>query len=173
MILDSAEADRALWSLWAAKESAYKAVVKMDASVHAIPRRYEVEMRCNVGDTSVRGIVETPVGVVHIRIFMFCDYVHGLACTGSDDDLNAILSDVCRWEDANGDESVKVRAAGNAFLSRYLGLSENDIGITGSSPIPRVMIQGLHAQLDMSLSHDGHFTACAFLPLNDIPAYFR
>jgi len=164
MILDSVEADRALWSLWAAKESAYKAISKLAPSVCSIPRRYEVTLRHDDRDAAVRGIVETPVGVVHIRIFWCRDYVHGLACTGSDDDLNAVLSDVCRWEDANGDESVRVRTAGIAFLSRCLGLPGNDIGIASHSSIPRVIIRGLHAQWDMSLSHDGRYTACAFLP---------
>jgi hypothetical protein len=170
MISAADEADRVLWSLWAAKESAYKAISKMASSVCSIPRSYEVKLGCADGDTALRGIVETPAGVVHIRVFSGGGYVHGLATTGSDDDLDAVLSDVRRWEDANGDESARARTEGITFLSRYLGLPEDDIGIVSSSSIPRVTIRGLHTQLDTSLSHDGHYTACAFLPLNHILA---
>lgn len=161
-ILASVKADTTLWSLWAAKESAYKAVVKSWAAIHSIPRLYEVDLCFNDKEVPAEGIVKTPAGIVHIRVYSCRGYVHCLASMGPESQLNSIISDVCRSEEVMADESIRSRKNGTMLLSRYLGLPRDAVRIVKNSTVPKVLIHGLPAQMDISLSHDGHYTACAF-----------
>jgi phosphopantetheine--protein transferase-like protein len=161
-ILASVKADTTLWSLWAAKESAYKAVMKSWTGIHSIPRRYEVDLCVNDKEVPAEGIVKTPAGIVHIRVYSCSDYVHCLASTGPESQLEAVISAIYWSEEVMVDESIQSRKNGATLLSQYLGMPRDAIRIVKNFAVPEVLILGLPARMDISLSHDGHYTACAF-----------
>lgn len=161
-ILASVKPDTTLWSLWAAKESAYKVVMKLRAGIHSIPRLYEVDLCVNDKEVPAEGIVNTPAGIVHIRVYACCDYAYCLASTGPESQLESVISSVCWSEEVMVDESIQSKKNGTMLLSRYLGMPRDAIRIVKNSAVPEVLIHGLPVRMDISLSHDGHYTACAF-----------
>ncbi len=198
LIAGAAVPDRLLWSLWAAKEAAYKAVSGADPPPHTIPRRYPVHIgthsrRAPVADpispcpTLVRsatdtaclagaedqsallfvGEVITPRGAVALRVTGNDDYVHALAAL-PDIDFAGIVSRVDRREDgANpGDASAFGRAQLLAEISRRLNCPRDELTLRpdpSGSGAPRLFRRNLPLFLAISLSHDGRFTAFAFL----------
>jgi hypothetical protein len=161
--LGSAKPDTTLWSLWAAKESAYKAAAKSEPAIHSVPRRYEVNLESGHGDGSARGVVLTPAGICHVRVFSCRDYVHCLASLESESHLDGITAGVFRWEGPTDGESVRAERHLTGLLSQYLELPQAAVRIDRRSSVPHVLVHGRPVRIDISMSHDGPFTACAFV----------
>jgi phosphopantetheinyl transferase (holo-ACP synthase) len=170
--------DAVLWALWAGKEAAYKLVKKHDPSVTSVPRLYEVSLNCaeesvglSPGSNALTGFVATPHGRVQIKIFITSDYVHCIGTTSALDEMEALVWHVDRISpdsQASPDyESAFVRKALKLRLSKCYDESPENIEIRrvnspyGLAP-PSVCINGEPAAIDVSLSHDGLFTAYAF-----------
>jgi phosphopantetheinyl transferase (holo-ACP synthase) len=176
-IAGAANPDQLLWAFWAAKEAAYKAVSRIDPAVHSIPRSYGVMLDdpLSVGaaealsrpEIRLVGEVRTPRGGVSLWLFLNDEYVHALAAFG-DHDLETVVHGVHRLEGA-GDASD----FGRRQLLREIGRLGNhpvddlalDRGPADLDP-PRVFLRGSPLSAEISLSHDGRFTAFALrLPL--------
>lgn len=175
-----------IWALWAGKETAYKIISKCHPSVTSVPRLYEVILDCkdilrtrrefSTGESATSGIVDTPYGHIHIRVFVTCDYVHCVGATVPLETTDAIVWHVDRIgpisEASSMNESLCVREALKKHLSAYVDESPEDIeihreqGPHGLQP-PFVYLHGRRDEIDISLSHDGVFTAYAFSILEE------
>ncbi|MEN6320208.1 MAG: 4'-phosphopantetheinyl transferase superfamily protein [Syntrophaceae bacterium] len=182
LIFDSAKPDTMAWALWAGKETAYKIINKCYPSASSVPRLYTVHLdqrdeTSNSGDfpaagSTATGSVDTPYGNVHIKIFITSDYVHCIGTTSSLENIESLIWHVDRIspdsELISDYESLFVRKALKRRLLAYCNRDAKDIDIRrekgphGLGP-PFVCINGTPAEIDISLSHDGVFTAYAFV----------
>jgi len=149
-----AEAKRYVWSLFAAKEAAYKVVAKRTVAPAFAHRRFEV-----AGDLST---VSYEGLVMRLRVETRGSFVHAVAWTG----VEAPVSSVAQLETTE-DPSLGVRAR---LLSALGGDPELSVvrepraaSWDGFGP-PRVLCGGRPVGLDVSLSHDGCFVAWATVP---------
>lgn len=180
-ILNCSEPDFLLWSLWAGKETGYKAICKANADVTSAPRRYEVKL--DIPEKIVKedrsfmsGVVETPYDPVFIRIFAGNGYIHCIGIAGRSGAINSVIRGVQKIKKMQGGEiryspdaaSVRVRELAKRRISSHLKQDIEDIDILrlkgphGLGP-PIVSIKGNKAVADISLSHDGNFVSYAFL----------
>ena len=175
LIAGARSPDTLLWSLWAAKEAAYKAVSGGDPSVCSIPRRYRVLL--DGGEASgtfdaaqgsegrLAGRVITPRGEVALRITVTDDYVHAVAA-GSESVLAGIIQRVDRVDCAEdaGDESAFVRRQLLREIACRLDCPVADLAVLKEQPgsdAPSVFLRGRPLAANISLSHDGRFAAFA------------
>jgi phosphopantetheine--protein transferase-like protein len=180
-IFHSANPDTMIWALWAGKEAAYKIISKCYPSASSAPRLYEVCLDCTdictkadefpSEETAISGSVDTSYGKIHIRIFITHNYVHCVGATGPLETTDAVVWHVDRIshvsEASPAYESVFVRNALKKHLSAYVDERPENIeirrekGSHGLKP-PFVYVHGRRDEIDISLSHDGQFTAYAF-----------
>jgi phosphopantetheinyl transferase (holo-ACP synthase) len=148
---------RQLWSLFAAKEAAYKALVKVGGepgfghrSIEVAPDFASVTWRDLRLDLSVTGDL---------------DHVHAVAWTEGARPLVRVM----RATGAQQGESAGARALLRELLSTALGCRPEAIEVVrdpspgswdGYGP-PRVLRDGGPVDTDVSLSHDGRFVAAA------------
>ncbi len=169
-VILSRQADRALWALWAAKETAFKVIQKRDPGVSARPRQYRVLFFSAPGNTDdrkesalVSGVVTTPRGAVQIRLQFTAGYIH---CIGTDAPWSAM--DAIRWQvneiPAGSDESQQVREKVKRHLACHFREAPEEIHIraAGATGAPSVYLGDRRTSIDLSMSHDGRFTAHAF-----------
>jgi len=168
-ILNSSNPDMVLWSLWAGKETGYKAVRKHYPSVSSAPQRYEVQLSCTGDHVPESGTVHTPCGPVSIRFFITGDYVHCIGAT-TDEEVGSIVWDVQkipRTRSLPDYESAFVRRMTKRIISLSMDRDPETIDIIrsegkrGLGP-PLACIKGGPPSIDISMSHDGRFAACAF-----------
>ena len=172
-ILLSRQGDCALWSLWAAKEAAFKVMRKRDPGVCSQPRKFPVLLFPSPANpvskpaprSSVTGIVATPLGTVHVLLQCTPHYVH---CIGTDAPMTEMKK--IRWQvndtPADGkDESQHVREKAKRHLAQHFRepLEAIDIRTDGQTGVPSAYLGENCIPIDLSLSHDGGFTAHAFL----------
>jgi phosphopantetheinyl transferase (holo-ACP synthase) len=189
LIAGAAAPDTLLWALWAAKEAAYKAVSGGDPggnrlSVCSIPRRYPVHLEAfaqlgnripeakkshvdGEAEGLLTGRVITPRGELALHITVTEDYVHALAA-GTDADIAGIIQRVDRMDEVGdpGDPSAFVRGQLLTEVSRRLDCPIDEITIRSDpagSGAPRLFLRDRPLAAEISLSHDGRFTAFALL----------
>jgi len=179
LIRGSSDPDRVLWSLWAGKETGYKALRRRYPAVSSAPRRYEVRLSCTDDTVSESGTVHTPCGPVAIRFCITGDYVHCIGAT-ADEEMDAIICDVRkipRDQSLSDGESAFVREMAKRGISACLSERPKAVEIVrpeedrGLAP-PVVRIEGRTHAINLSMSHDGRFAACAFsacYPQSDTP----
>jgi len=180
-ILNCSEPDFLLWSLWAGKETGYKAICKANADVTAAPRRYEVKLDIpeeivKEDGSFISGVVETPYDPVFVRIFAGNGYIHCVGIEGRSEAVNSVIWGVQKTKKMQEGEirhspdsaSLVVRKLAKRRISSHLKQDIEDIDILRlkgphglGSPI--VFIKGKKALVDISLSHDGNFVSYAFL----------
>ncbi len=188
-IFNSANPDTMIWAIWAGKETAYKIVSKCCTDACSTPRLYEVSLDCtdkpgksdkfSARESSISGSVDTPCGKIYIRIFLACDYVHCVGATAPLETTDAVVWHVDRIsldsEVTPEYESMFVRDTLKKHLSAYVDGSPEDMeirrekGTNGLNP-PFVYLNGRRDEIDISLSHDGAFTAYAFTISDSSPA---
>jgi len=171
LIEDNHDPDRMLWTLWACKETAYKAVVKFHRRISWAPARYKVHIEEAGSRRTVGGVVDTPAGNILVEAGIEGDSVHCIGTSGTLCDLKSIVLDVKRLI-RNGsvppDLSKEARALIVECLASHGAGGKGSIeilrprGPEGLNP-PIVSIDGRIAPIDISLSHDGMYVACAFI----------
>lgn len=175
-----------MWSLWAGKETAYKILVKDRPDLPFIPRACEVHLdeddkrgpsmdsgSCN---PPVEGTVKTPHGVIPIRIYRRCTYIHAIGLSKGENLFDHVLWGIEVLPDQTGVDwpEVESRIARQALKRRVatqMGWNENEMEIRRTESVsrlgpPRLYYQGRRTTMDLSLSHDGRFGACAILMFN-------
>jgi phosphopantetheinyl transferase (holo-ACP synthase) len=148
-----------LWSLFAAKEAAYKALVKMGCSPGFGHRALGV-----APDLASVAWKDRRLALVVTVAF---DHVHAVAWTAGPEPLSRVV----RADGPPGSESERARAVLRDLLSTALGCAPGAIEVVrdpipgswdGYGP-PRVTRAGVPIDADVSLSHDGPFVAAAAL----------
>jgi hypothetical protein len=174
-IAGAGPSDRLLWSFWAAKEAAYKAVSREDPGVCSIPRRYRVLLDgdplsaagLDAGGSQgcLAGRVITPVGEVALRIAVTEDYVHALVAESAAG-LARVVSrvDQAGAAEPGSDPSTFVRRQLLREMARFLECPIEELAIRkepSGSGAPSAFLRGQPLAAEISLSHDGRFAAFA------------
>ena len=169
------------WSLWAAKESAFKIARKLDRDVKFFPGDFAVRMF-----DDARAEVTHRVGRFTVWFERADGWVHAVAMpetdpgSAKDTPPAGVGSRVRRVaEDAGGssDEkagvrgeapdrrsrsSERVRDVARAAVGSLMNVCPSDIEIQSDAGIPTLHRAGKRLPVDLSMSHDGRFVACAW-----------
>ena len=172
MVSRSPDPDAMLWSLWACKESSYKALIKA-RKVSSSPLKYSVLFGSQPRPHQFTAIVETPQGEVNVVLTMRKKYVHAVASTGGASPIGSLRwavssLNVPRKEITPDIQSLAVRRAAIMRIAKYLKKKPEQLDIVrrmsnGRELAPPVLlVDGAGTGIDISLSHDGLFVAYAF-----------
>jgi len=145
------------WSLWAAKESAFKALCKLDSRVRFIPRDFAVQL------SGARAEVSHRLGRFGVWLDHTDHWVHAVASQASEKPKFRL----------DGDSSTdpgflekgfreRVRRLASSALGAFLEIAPGEIEIVSVNRIPQAQRQGQPLPFDLSLSHDGRFVSCAW-----------
>jgi phosphopantetheinyl transferase (holo-ACP synthase) len=157
MLARSREPCATFWTLFAAKEAAYKVVVKLRPATILAHRKFEVGSR---GDElhyeGIRIVLHVQVAPTH---------VHVVAATRA----GAHLAGVAKLPD-DADSSIRARELLKAVIAARMGCASEELEIRrepragswdGFGPPALVRGGALVEEADVSLSHDGGFVAFA------------
>jgi phosphopantetheinyl transferase (holo-ACP synthase) len=142
-----------LWTLFAAKEAAYKAISRRDGPIVFAHRAFVV--------AADLASIRFEATVLTLEIDRTAERVHALAYSG-----NRPTWAVAR---ASGDASEDARRLLRGHLAPQFQCRAEELAIIrdptpgswdGFAP-PRVSLRGAPVAIDVSLSHDGGFVACA------------
>jgi len=175
--------DTLLWTYWAAKESAFKVVSKIEPKVSSSPRKYEVSFDSDTKSSTKTGVVDTPVKRVHFcaNSYISCgkEWIHCVSSSkalglGPDIVYNAIRIDHLynyHFSCSTKNESNYVRKIAGKKMAELLSVYAENITFrkndhVGEQAYPKVYLQDKKTKIDVSFSHDGRFVAYAFC-LND------
>ena len=170
-----------LWSFWAAKEAAYKVLLKKNGHAVFIPNRWSVQYRdfkdlyeddfalrngCREGEVMIPGARR-----IFVRLFAFPSYLH---CIASDtaQGMNQMIARVDRLpghkDSMDTDPSSFVRSRLLCCLADHLRIPEGSMkivrqpGENGLGP-PLLYLSDAPSDIDLSISHDGSYVAYAYL----------
>jgi hypothetical protein len=186
--LDS-DPDYILWILWAAKETAYKVISKINPAIPSGPLKYRVHLEetmlfpprtSGFRNGHFSCVVETPVGSVNTCALTGADYVHAYGSQGNQSISGAMHLKVFRLDQPcfyRQPESDVVRKVLRRYLGRFWHIPSGQIVIQrdqnarGAGP-PIVYVQGKRAPVDTSLSHHGRYGAFALFTRTDHPVFY-
>ena len=170
MIAESGDSNRERWSLWAAKEAAYKLARKLDPTTIFSPRRFDVVFCEPIEDANGptrRGRVSHVDGRrFEVRVEHGDRWLHALARPSGSPGPRPIW-DLARLERApsKGTEAELPGRAARALalreIARHLCAHPDELAIERRRRIPHLLMRGRPAPLDLSLSHHGLFVAFA------------
>ena len=145
------------WSLWAAKESAFKALRKLDSQVRFIPRDFEVIL----GDA--RAEVSHQMARFSVWLDHSDQWVHAVASQAGEKPKFR-LDGHSYADPASKEEGLRdrVRRLAVSALGGLLEIAPSEIEIMSVNRIPQAQRQGQPLPFDLSLSHDGRFVSCAW-----------
>lgn len=158
----SAAPRRLRWTLWAAKEAAYKVARKLDRTIAFAPRRFVVQL---LGDGEARVVHGRRRLAVALRTELDC--VHAVAHAR---DLRAharlraaqVVTRVERLAAGSlACPGAAVRALAIATVAPLLGRDPQDLVVARDGRIPRLHDASGALPYDLSLSHHGRFVAFA------------
>lgn len=168
-IAAAADPHRHLWSLWAAKETAYKIMAKSMPDVTAWPSRYETCLiEGSSGSGFLEGVVRSPGGAVTVCVHSGDSHVHCVGTSGGKESLEKITFGTGLL--GGGGESESPSEAARRLiienLSHDLGIAPRRMCIVrcrGSRGLlhPLLLIDGEQSTVDISISHDGLFAGYA------------
>ena len=157
-IESSHDPHRTLWTLFAAKEAGFKVVAKLTPGIAFSPRRFVVDAQLSS--------VAHDVARLWLRVTHGEDWVHAIAGQGDGEPLWAV-----ERRARQVGESAAVRELATRVAADHLGLDREGLAVErcedgrfrdGLGP-PRLLFDGAPLDLDLSLSHDGPWVACALL----------
>jgi phosphopantetheinyl transferase (holo-ACP synthase) len=155
-----ASGDRPLlhWALWAAKESAFKAVRRLEPRTVFSPRRFAVDLPVlpAEGGTAV-GRVRHGGESLALEVSRRGDVLHAVAWLPSGQ--NAWFR--CELDVATGDPGLAARRLAARAIGAALGLDPDEVRVVGRPPVATRGDRPLDAVV--SLSHHGRFAAFAAL----------
>jgi hypothetical protein len=160
---------RMRWTLWAAKESAYKLLRKLDPHVGFAPSRFVVQLdrvaRADGrflgevdGDGLTTGTVAHGNRCVSFRAVADPEALHVIA-TDHRGQSRRLLAGVA--EASAESPSSAVRRMAIAAIAAALGVAPGELSIVREARIPRLWRHGEPVPIDLSLSHHGRFVAFA------------
>jgi len=146
------------WAFWAAKESAYKALKRLEPTLVFSPKRFAVELSAlsGAGGKGVAvGQVEHGDQVLDLRVHVEGACLHAVSLHPRASDAR-LLWQVDR---AVSDPSATVRRLAATVIGSALGLDPSGIQIARRPPV--ALHQRRPLLTDLSLSHHGRFVAFA------------
>ena len=162
LVLSALDPHRVRWTLWAAKESAFKVVKKVDPSAVFHPKAFEVELTTFGGAHVCHSKTDFETVLYHSPKWVHAVTTLESKSVNSDSRLHSrVLSLESRIEPF--DESMEVRTFTRKALGSWLGISWLEVEIVTENRIPRALKRGQALKIDLSLSHDGNFVACAWI----------
>jgi phosphopantetheinyl transferase len=145
------------WALWAAKESAYKALKRLEPETVFSPREFEVELSSlpanGAGAAVGRVVYRGEMFGLAVRVDGVS--VHALA-TSEDEAGERVLWKV---DDARGDPGTAVRRLAKSAIGSALGLDPAGLRIVNRPPV--ATFRDGRSRIGVSLSHHGRFVAFA------------
>lgn len=186
LICNAAAARCEVWSLWAAKEAAYKVASKLRGSPPVFAHSSFAVIWHDCGEGVRRGAVSYDGTVIPVDVSWDRHRVHALAVSVGapsaarwgmeqlgDSTLEELLPRLSPRErdPVHSQASAAVRLAARPLLARILEADEGRVeivcepGVTGRRP-PHVLLDGRAAPVDVSLSHHGAWLAWAALAQN-------
>jgi hypothetical protein len=144
------------WTLWAAKESAYKARKRLDPRTVFAPREFEIELSAlpatRAGVAVGRAVHRGRALGVEVRVDGAC--LHAVARSEGEDARGL-------WgaEAALGDPGAGARRLAAAAIGRALGLDPAHVEIVRRPPV--ATFRDRRDEVGVSLSHHGRFVAFA------------
>jgi phosphopantetheinyl transferase len=154
---ESAEPNALRWTMWAAKEAAYKVAKKLDAATVWSPLRFVVSLHDGGG-----GTVEHAGRRIPVRVDADAERVHAVAIDRAEA-LDGVRARVAELSEG-ADPSAAVRRLAREELAPLLGAAPDAIEIARRERIPVLRLGGRDAPFDLSLSHHGRFVAFAAEP---------
>jgi phosphopantetheinyl transferase (holo-ACP synthase) len=152
-----AKSPRELWTLFAAKEAAYKALVKLGVDPGFRHRAIRVAAdRQSVAYGDTRLALSVADGE---------EYVHAFAWTGA----GTPMARVAQNDGRETDEGSRARALLCAMVAAAIGCEADELAVVRDPAVgawdgygpPRVERASVGVGADVSLSHDGRFVAAA------------
>lgn len=163
-ILESPDPERALWTLWALKESTYKLEFKRRPHRFFAPKRYVCKF---TGPGTTHASIQTPDGLYVGRISQHAEYIHAIAGT-SQASLNQVIhACVSLPSDDPSGQSIALREALEANLEQKIPDAPLRVSPPGEGSYPRIRYTTDQAGPDLSLSHHGNWGAYAYLSPSD------
>jgi len=169
LIAASLQPDTMLWAIWAAKEAAYKAVSRIDASVCSIPKKFPVVLETSsssMDNVSMKGIAVSPLGNVFVRISAENGMLHAVAA-----ETTETLARVIAWVKivpaCGAEPSEFARKILREEIARRLACPFDDLAVLKENErpwAPYIVCRDVRLPVQISLSHDGRFAAVAFDP---------
>ena len=172
----SASAHTLRWTLWAAKESAYKVAKKLDPAVRFLPRDFVVrrlaEGRAVVvhetGPFDVR-LRRTEEWVSAVATRMAANAASGMAANAASgmaanaaEAHRSVSTGIERLEVNGADPSQTVRELVCAALALRMNVPPGQVQIAADRGIPVALWRNRRLPVDLSLSHHGRFVAWAW-----------
>ena len=156
-LAEASDPERLRWSLWAAKEAAYKCVAKRAPGTGFSPRLFEVRL-----ESERSGSVSHGGRRLRVRLFRDGDALHAVASDAGDPERTARLALAELPADADpAAASQAVRALARYAAAALLGCPPGEIEIARQGRVPVLRRRGAPERLDLSLSHHGRFVAAA------------
>lgn len=161
----SAEAERLRWALWAAKESAFKALLRLAPGTPFSPRAFAADLASVPG--GLQGRVTRGGCSFTVRVAIHGAALHAVALAagvGAERlvvGLRALGADEARRAGASASAAVRHLARG--LFARRLHLEPARLAVERAGRLPRLLVEGMEAPVALSLSHHGRFVACAGL----------
>lgn len=154
-----------LWAYWAAKESAYKALKKLDPHLVFAHSTFVVNLDSRCGQARRAGTVSHGSERLLVAITTNADWVHAVATDEAPDRGGVagcrLIAHVSR-SPAACNQSDTVRLCARRVLAQALDHTPRDLSVVGSRP-PRLRVGDRLADLDLSLSHHGRWVSFAAL----------
>jgi phosphopantetheinyl transferase (holo-ACP synthase) len=157
-----------LWSRWAAKEAAYKALATERAAQRSklvfSPRAFATVLDPpGVGSHRRGWVVHRVLGErLSIRLHISDDAVHAVAASAGELDGERVIAVSFPLDSLVRDiPSLAVRRAARGLFAQHLGCDERRVRIRGRRP-PQFFIDGQPGGSSLSLSHHGRWVAFAF-----------
>ncbi len=171
----SASAHALRWTLWAAKESAYKVAKKLDPAVRFLPRDFVVR-RLAEG----RAVVVHETGPFDVRLRRTDEWVSAVAtrmaanaasirAANAAEAHRSVSAGIERLEVHGADPSQTVRESVCAALALRMNVPPGQVQIAADRGIPVALWRNRRLPVDLSLSHHGRFVAWACLLLKALP----
>ena len=157
LIVAGPAGERVRWLLWAAKESAYKAIRRADARAVFSPRALVVRPTSFVSAT-----VEGAGRTLDVRLGGDDQHVHAIArdrAVGTGPVDGGVARLVPGADGAS--PSAAVRRLAVTTLARLLDVPERDLALDRDGRLPRLWLGGRPSAAVLSLSHHGRFVAFA------------
>ena len=156
----SASVHELRWTLWAAKESAYKVAKKLDPAVRFLPRDFLVRW---VAERRALVIHET--GSFEVRVERTDEWIWAVAthtAAGAASTEHQVSTGIERLEAPGADASQSVRELACAALGSRMDLPPGEVRIGADRGIPVALWRNRRLPVDLSFSHHGRFVAWAW-----------